>query len=224
MLLDRFLFDNLTFIAYWGTSVLSLFVALALAGIWRLGRGHRFLVPTGWRRRLCSVFLTITAALLGLGLYGLLGPAAPGLQVMRLIDQTVGKPVPDLAFRSVSDDSQVHLSDFKGKVVLLNLWATWCSPCVEELSALNRLQSTFEAQGLVVVTLSDEEREHLLDFTATHPSQTVNVYDESFAWPTPMQPRPMSFFIDATGMVRDYIFGAADYEFFEERIHQYLDL
>jgi cytochrome c biogenesis protein CcmG/thiol:disulfide interchange protein DsbE len=51
-----------------------------------------------------------------------------------------------------------HLSDFKGKVVVLNFWATWCPPCVEETPGLNRLQKYIEARkGVVFGVAADED-------------------------------------------------------------------
>jgi cytochrome c biogenesis protein CcmG, thiol:disulfide interchange protein DsbE len=51
-----------------------------------------------------------------------------------------------------------HLSDYKGKVVVLNFWATWCPPCVEETPALNRLQKYIEARdGVILGVAADED-------------------------------------------------------------------
>jgi peroxiredoxin len=50
-----------------------------------------------------------------------------------------------------------HLTDFKGKVVVLNFWATWCPPCVEETPALNRLQKYIESRSGVVLGVAADE-------------------------------------------------------------------
>lgn len=50
-----------------------------------------------------------------------------------------------------------HLSDLKGKVVVLNFWATWCPPCVEETPALNRLQKYIDSRGGMVLGVSVDE-------------------------------------------------------------------
>jgi len=53
-----------------------------------------------------------------------------------------------------ADGGSVKLSDFQGKVVVLNFWATWCSPCREEMPALERLYRKYRARGLVVLAVS----------------------------------------------------------------------
>jgi len=52
----------------------------------------------------------------------------------------------------------VDLSAFKGKVVLLNIWATWCSPCLRELPALDRLQAKFDQSDFVVLPVSIDKK------------------------------------------------------------------
>jgi thiol-disulfide isomerase/thioredoxin len=62
-------------------------------------------------------------------------------------------PLPDIKFQDTSG-KDVTLSSFKGKTVLLNLWATWCLPCREEMPALDRLQQTLGSDKFEVVVLS----------------------------------------------------------------------
>ena len=52
------------------------------------------------------------------------------------------------------EGGKVRLADLKGKVVFLNLWATWCGPCMEEMPAMERLWQRYKGQGLVVIALS----------------------------------------------------------------------
>lgn len=53
---------------------------------------------------------------------------------------------------------QLALQDFKGKTVLLNLWATWCGPCVKEMPGLDALQAQYGAKAFEVVALSEDSR------------------------------------------------------------------
>ena len=67
---------------------------------------------------------------------------------------TVGKEAPDFALPLLEGDKTVHLSDFRGKVVFLNFWATWCKPCKEEMPSMEVLYKNFEKDGLVVLAVS----------------------------------------------------------------------
>jgi peroxiredoxin len=65
----------------------------------------------------------------------------------------VGSPVPAYGAVSLEGDT-VRLADLHGRVVLLNVWATWCSPCVREMPALQRLHERLRDKGLSVVAVS----------------------------------------------------------------------
>jgi peroxiredoxin len=59
-----------------------------------------------------------------------------------------------------------HLRDLRGKVVLVNFWATWCPPCRKEMPDLNALYARFKEQGLVILAISDEEEAKVAPFIA----------------------------------------------------------
>jgi thiol-disulfide isomerase/thioredoxin len=72
---------------------------------------------------------------------------------------SVGQPAPD--FTAVkADNTQVKLSDFRGKVVLVDFWATWCGPCKETMPHLEALHKKLAGQGLVIlgVCVMDERK------------------------------------------------------------------
>src|SRR5208283_1216997 len=66
-----------------------------------------------------------------------------------------GKKAEDFAMNL--DGKPVHLSNLRGKVVVLNFWATWCPPCVEETPALNRLQRYISSRNGVVIGVAADE-------------------------------------------------------------------
>lgn len=74
-------------------------------------------------------------------------------------DVSVGAVAPDfLAASLVPGDTVMHsLADYRGDVVLLNLWATWCGPCVVEMPSIQRLYDRYRAQGLRVVGVSVDD-------------------------------------------------------------------
>jgi peroxiredoxin len=61
-----------------------------------------------------------------------------------------------------------HLQDLKGKVVLVNFWATWCPPCRKEMPDLDALYNKFKNQGFVVLAISDEEAAKVTPYIAEH--------------------------------------------------------
>jgi len=67
------------------------------------------------------------------------------------------KPVPELQFED-ADGRARTLAEFKGKLVLLNVWATWCAPCREEMPALDRLQATLAGPRFQVIALSVDQQ------------------------------------------------------------------
>jgi thiol-disulfide isomerase/thioredoxin len=66
--------------------------------------------------------------------------------------------LPDLAFRD-ADGAERHLADWRGRTVLLNLWATWCVPCRQEMPALDALQGKLGGPGFQVVAVNIDTRE-----------------------------------------------------------------
>jgi thiol-disulfide isomerase/thioredoxin len=64
-------------------------------------------------------------------------------------------PLPELAFTD-AEGAPRSLADFRGRPLLVNLWATWCPPCVAEMPALDRLQAALGSEGLVVLALSSD--------------------------------------------------------------------
>lgn len=79
-----------------------------------------------------------------------------------------GDTAPDFTARSLSGE-QVRLSDFRGKVVLLNFWATWCGPCIAELPSLEKLYAKLSDKGFVVVAVGvDDQLENLDNFRRTY--------------------------------------------------------
>jgi thiol-disulfide isomerase/thioredoxin len=89
------------------------------------------------------------------------GPVAmpPPASVASKLKQVAGAgPAPDLALTG-GDGKPVKLADFKGKVVVMNVWATWCGPCVAEMPTLAKLQSEFAGKPVEVVAVSIDTAE-----------------------------------------------------------------
>ncbi len=140
-----------------------------------------------------------------------------------LAGQGVDEPAPDFAFRLVDGDTEQHLRDFKGRVVLLNFWATWCRPCITELPDLDRLHADYRSTGLTVITVSDEPRDALMLYKDLLPKETVSGLFDVAELPEPFSTelqkgRPISYVIDRGGVVRHYVIGAGNYDSFERLV------
>jgi thiol-disulfide isomerase/thioredoxin len=80
-------------------------------------------------------------------------PSKPEGQAATMSLHAAPQAIPDLQFKN-GDGQPLTLADFRGKVVLLNIWATWCGPCRQEMPTLDRLQATLGGPDFEVVALS----------------------------------------------------------------------
>ncbi len=90
-----------------------------------------------------------------------------------------GKPAPDVSFRD-PDGEETSLAEFSGKPVLVNLWATWCAPCVKELPTLDRLKGSQGKDGLQVVAISQDNAPHasVVAFLDVHKIEHLDAYQD----------------------------------------------
>lgn len=118
-----------------------------------------------------------------------------------------GDMAPD--FRIVTDSGRtVTRADFGGKLLVLNFWASWCPPCVEETPSLNAFQQQLKADGVVVLAVSIDANEKLykqfierykVQFnTARDPEGNISASYGTFQIPE-------SYIIDTTGHVREKV-------------------
>ncbi len=92
---------------------------------------------------------------------------------------TERKPAPAISFLD-GQGNALSLEDFRGKVVVLNLWATWCGPCRREMPSLDHLQATLGEEGLAVVPLSLDRGEvgQIEDFYHDVGLPTLGIYHD----------------------------------------------
>ena len=88
-----------------------------------------------------------------------------------------GELAPDFSLSGLQT-THVRLSDLRGRVVLLNFWATWCGPCRQELPQLQRLHQQHSNAGLVVLGISDEKPDHTREFLAERGITYPSLHDE----------------------------------------------
>jgi thiol-disulfide isomerase/thioredoxin len=124
---------------------------------------------------------------------------------------------PDYAFQTL-EGVPMRLADLKGKTVLLNLWATWCAPCVREMPALARLQAMRGEKGLHVAAVSLDRggRTQIEPFIATHGLNGLPIYlDTTMAAMRTLgaaEGLPLSILIDAEGREMGRLAGAAAWD------------
>jgi thiol-disulfide isomerase/thioredoxin len=220
--MNAFVQSALNLMAVWGPFVQVLLAAISL---WRLWGVHRRTPSLTRPKRLWRLVRSPWFGLLNLSLAALYVTQvqmAPMSRSLATLSATRGRPVPHLAFRSVAGEVAHDLDEFKGKVVLLNLWATWCPPCVQEMPLLDRLHQAYGDQGLVVIALSDEAPEHLRKFFSRRPVQLLTGYVPALDWLKIETFRPFTLVIDRQGILRDHIFGVQDYAGWEATIRPHL--
>ncbi|MBV8169257.1 MAG: TlpA family protein disulfide reductase [Alphaproteobacteria bacterium] len=125
------------------------------------------------------------------------------------------EPVPALTFLD-RDQKERTLAEFQGKVVLLNLWATWCEPCIREMPSLERLQATLAGRDFTVLALSQDRGGLPLveKFYQQHGLKLDMYVDKSTTAARALKARglPTTFLIDAEGRELGRFEGAADWD------------
>lgn len=132
----------------------------------------------------------------------------------------INAPAP--AFRLMDLDGRMHsLSQYQGKVVFLNFWATWCGPCKVEMPAMEALYQDFRSLGMEILAVSVDQQGSVV----TRPFQEAMglsfpiLHDSDYQVGLTYGARtlPMTYVIDRRGVVRQRVFGARDWNGEEAR-------
>jgi peroxiredoxin len=121
-----------------------------------------------------------------------------------------GKLAPD--FTLSDENTTVHLADYRGKVVLVNFWATWCGPCVEELPSLLELHHDQPSLAILAVSIDEDPgayarflaRRHVDLITVRDPSESAAKLFHTEMWPE-------TYVLDRRGVIRRKFVGAQDW-------------
>ncbi len=124
----------------------------------------------------------------------------------------IGTAAPDFTVRD--SDRAVTLTQFKGQVVVLNFWATWCPPCIEEMPSLVQMQQRMKAKGVTVLAVSvDVDENSYRRFLKDHNVNLLSVRDpdqkSSGLYGTFKFPE--TYVIDRNGVMRRKFIGAVDW-------------
>jgi peroxiredoxin len=133
----------------------------------------------------------------------------------------IGTEAPDFVVQD--SDRKVALHDYRGQIVVLNFWATWCAPCVQEMPSLIQMSNNVKGKGVTVIGVSidvDEAayknflQKHGVSFlTVRDPEQKSSALYGTTGWPE-------TFIIDKNGVLRRKFVGPVDWN--DPQIAQYL--
>lgn len=138
----------------------------------------------------------ILGALLGILLFFVASPA---------VALEVGDRAPDFAAPSLTGKGVVELSDYRGKVVYLDFWASWCAPCLKAIPEIERIRGELPADSFQVVAINlDQKTKSALRFLEKHPVGYPSASDPKGRLPTQfgLETMPTSYLIDANGVIR----------------------
>ncbi len=137
------------------------------------------------------------------------------LQSAKYEPLAVGKPAPDFSLADLND-KPYRLSDFRGKVVFLNFWATWCKPCREEMPSMEILNKNFEKDGLVILAVSIDRVTTSKDIPPFVKGLNLTFPVLIDSWGRTDKPYkrmgvPETFIIDREGIIQEIVIGPRDW-------------
>jgi thiol-disulfide isomerase/thioredoxin len=114
------------------------------------------------------------------------------------------QPMPDLSFTPMQGRGQIRLASLKGKVVLLDLWASWCAPCREELPLLDDMARRLRGEAVEIIAVSvDEDRAAADELVRLRPRWHLTLaHDPAVAERLNPPAMPSSYVIDARGRLQ----------------------
>ncbi|HXK25354.1 MAG TPA: TlpA disulfide reductase family protein [Myxococcota bacterium] len=139
-----------------------------------------------------------------------------------------GQPVPSFSARSLDGDTTLALSAYRGKVVYLDFWASWCGPCQTAMPMIEQLSKEFPADQFQVIAVNlDEKPEKAKQFLEAHKISYPTVSDPQGNLPKSfgLKTMPTSYLIDRAGVVR-YVhpgFRASDIDELRKKIREVLN-
>ncbi len=110
------------------------------------------------------------------------------------------------------DGDQVSLSDYRGRPVLVNLWASWCPPCKAEMPGLENIYQTYQDQGLTVLAVNATNQDTLQGARTFVQNNGLTFpilidIDGTISQIYELSSLPSSFFIDRSGVIKDVVIG-----------------
>lgn len=163
------------------------------------------------------------------GGYGIIALPTGANAAGRSLGTDEGDVAPDFLLETI-DGSTLRLSDLRGSPVLVNFWASWCTPCRQEMPEIVRAYDARRDEGLVVVGVNLQEntgqvRSFAEEFGMEFPVVIDRTGQVAEAWRIggPIQGIPSTYFLDADGVVRKRIFGPMTEETLADALTSIMD-
>lgn len=148
----------------------------------------------------------------------------PSATPTRTKGTAIGQEAPDLSLVDLNGQP-VDLSDYRGRLVLLNFWATWCGPCRMEVPGLVAVQKAYGDRGFTVVAVNlGEPQEQVQAFAQDNGMDFPILLDPEGRSQSlyPTRGIPTSFILDQEGVIRQVVVGAMDEEMLAWLVEAYL--
>jgi len=123
-----------------------------------------------------------------------------------------GAVAPDFSLPELQSTTTHQLSQYQGKVIYLDFWASWCAPCRTSFPLLEKLYQDYKDQGFEIVAINmDEEKERAENFLTHYPASFEILRDAQAQWAEiyGVETMPTSFIIDKKGIIREVHHGFA---------------
>jgi len=205
-----FLFDNATVLA----PAIGIVCAAAI-----------YFIVRRWPKRIWARALAVVPVLL----FVAIGAIAGGLLYFeRNVRAIIQHRVAALTLHPLSGSAPQRVADLRGKVVLVNFWATWCPPCRAEMPDLNRLAGHYNSQDVCILTITDETPEQIALYQQkviklqTLVAQFESDKPQGKLAESAYQGRPTTVILDERGNVRDIFIGQQSYEKLQQAIERQL--
>ncbi|MGL4613730.1 MAG: TlpA family protein disulfide reductase [Shewanella sp.] len=157
-------------------------------------------------------------------LYSTGEPIKKPRELTGFVEMQYARDIPEVPFMDEAGQSQT-LTQHQGKLTLVNLWATWCAPCLREIPELQKLQQQYQGKNLSIVPISiDEETQEVRPFLNKHGFKNYSTWldpHKNVERILPTTVVPASYFFDAKGNLVGFIRGYLDWG--DKDVALYLD-
>ena len=171
-----------------------------------------------------GIVVIVVSAMIYSGAYKSRQPDVAAAQSQKIEGDVVGKAAPDFELETLDGNKKVKLSDYRGKAVLLNFWATYCGPCKIEMPWLVQFQKEYQAQGFEIlgVAMEDTSKSEIASFAKDMGVNYTVVKGKEYVGDLfgGLPGLPTTFYIDRNGKVIAQHVGLNSRSDIEDRIKQ----